>query len=184
MKRHSNKQLDGPASRRSVKIGRALLARVPRAVPAVTAAAIALTFSPEPAQARVSQKEPIDFRAGGAYGIVHYGDAGSRRYIQIYVHDTRADNRCAEIWADFRTRDKTDHRHMDPVRAIVCGAGRKAWSKRHHVLHQEDGGAVEGISWVDACWRTANRRGCARGIASTNGLVRRGDFDTIPLRGD
>lgn len=155
-----------------------------RSGPAVAAAAIALTLSPTPVSARMTWQDKVDFRNGGAYGIVHYGDAGSRRYIQIYVHDTRADNRCAEVWADFETVDKTDHRHIDPVRAIVCGNGRKAWSRKYYVKHQDDGGAVVGVNWIDACWRTARGRGCARDRASSNGYVRRGDFDTIPLRGD
>ena len=88
------------------------------------------------------------------------------------------------MWADFSTVDKTGHYHIDPVRAIVCGHGRKAWSRRFYVVHQDDGGAVNGVNWVDACWRSRNRRDCARGIADTNGYVRSGDFDTIPLRGD
>lgn len=142
-----------------------------------------LTLGVAPAHAEITWQTRIDFTGGGAYGIVHYGAVGGRRYLQIYVHDTRPDHRCAEIWADFATVGlRGRHRHEDPVRAIICGHGRKAWSERHYVPHTNARGRVTGVRWTDACWRTRRARDCKNGLADRNNAIASGDYKNLRVR--
>ena len=71
---------------------------------------------------------------------------------------------------------------MNPTRAIICGNGRRAWSRQFHVRYNDGEGVIRGIRWTDACWRTRNRRDCARERADNNSYVRRGEIENIPLR--
>lgn len=159
--------------------------RVSIALAAVLASSTALLLGSGSASAdRLLQQRRVDFARNGAYGIVHYGVANDgHHYLRIYVHDTRPDRRCAEVWADFLTEDLPGrHRHIDPTRAIICGNGRRAWSRQFHVRYNDGRGLIRGIRWVDACWRTRNGRDCARERADNNSYIRRGKMHNIPLR--
>jgi hypothetical protein len=47
----------------------------------------------------------------GVYGIGQYTQRGSGYNLQAYVHDTRRDGYCAEVWLDFTpTRTSTTGR--------------------------------------------------------------------------
>ena len=73
------------------------------ALATVLASSVALLFASGSASAdRLLQQRRVDFARNGAYGIVHYGVANDgHHYMQIYVHDTRPDRRCAEVWPTF-----------------------------------------------------------------------------------
>jgi hypothetical protein len=156
--------------------------RSTRGLFATLATVAGLTLAPAPADAEIRWQTRIS--GNGAYGIVHFGAVGNRRYIQIYVHDTQPDNRCAEIWADFATQGiQGRHRHENPVRAIICGHGRKGWSERYYIPYRTARGYVTGIRWVDACWRTQNARDCVREIADNNRAIAEGDdMETVRVR--
>lgn len=153
----------------------------PRRALVMLAAVAGLALGAAPAHAEITWQTRVS--GNGAYGIVHFGAVGGRRYIQIYVHDTRPDNRCAEIWADFATVGIAGrHRHEDPVRAIICGYGRKGWSDRHYVPHVDERGRVTGVRWVDACWRTRRARDCAYERADNNGSIARNRYRDLRVR--
>ncbi len=153
----------------------------PRRWLVLLAAVAGLALGAAPADAEILWQTRIS--GNGAYGIVHFGAVGGRRYVQIYVHDISPDHRCAEIWADFATVGIAgQHRHEDSARAIICGHGRKGWSRRHYVPHVNELGRVTGIRWVDACWRTRNARDCRNELADNNGYIRRGRYEDLRVR--
>lgn len=147
---------------------------------AMLAAAAGLTAAPAVARADIKAQQRISGK--GAYGIVHYGATGGRRYIQIYVHDTSPDNKCAEIWADFQTQNiGAKHRHIDPVRAIICGYNRQGWSERYYVAANDGNGVVTGLHWVDACWRSRNARDCVRETADNSSFIAHGNYKNLRI---
>lgn len=146
---------------------------------AMLAAAAGLAAAPAVARAEI---KPQIVAGNGAYGIVHFGIVGGQRYIQIYVHDTSPDNKCAEIWADFQTQNiGGKHRHLDPARAIICGYNRQGWSERYYVPANDGNGVVTGLHWVDACWRSRNARDCVHETADNSSFIAQGHYRTLRI---
>ncbi|MFL6142173.1 MAG: hypothetical protein ACJ72N_09965 [Labedaea sp.] len=67
--------------------------------------------------------------AAGVYGIGQYTQRGSGYDLQAYVHDTRADGYCAEVWLDFTT---DPHEHHGPLMTYACGNGSDGWGVTRH----------------------------------------------------
>jgi hypothetical protein len=143
---------------------------------ATTAGLWALAMLAQPAAAGIDDQARVEI--DGAYAIIHYGTEGRRKYLQIYVHDTKADGRCAEGWADFGTwppRGADGHHHINPVRAIACGYNKKGWSPRfRYAPSGKDWRGrpwrITGLARADACWRNRDVRDCKVGWPNVNGL--------------
>lgn len=65
----------------------------------------------------------------GAYGIGQYTQGGTGYTLRAYVHDTKKDGYCAEVWLDFTT---DPHEHHGPLMTYVCGAGADGWGATRH----------------------------------------------------
>jgi hypothetical protein len=65
----------------------------------------------------------------GAYGIGQYTQRGSGYDLQAYVHDTKRDGLCAEVWLDFTT---DPHQHHGPLMTYACGKGVDGWGATRH----------------------------------------------------
>ncbi|MEA2245395.1 MAG: hypothetical protein QOD24_4951 [Solirubrobacteraceae bacterium] len=65
----------------------------------------------------------------GVYGIGQYTQRGSGYDLQAYVHDTKSDGYCAEVWLDFTT---DPHEHHGPLMTYACGKGVKGWGATRH----------------------------------------------------
>jgi hypothetical protein len=131
------------------------------------------------AEARAGIDEQVVETMAGAYTIIHYGTDGRQKYLQLYVHDTKPDGRCAEAWADFETwppRGVDGHHHINPVRAIVCGYNRRGWSPRYYSAPGGRRWRVTGLGFTSACWRTRSARGC------NNPLPNPSRFKTYEIR--
>jgi hypothetical protein len=73
----------------------------------------------------------------GVYGIGHYTQSGTGYTLQAYVHDTKSDGYCAEVWLDFTT---DPHEHHGALMTYACGTGVDGWgatryatSKSHRI---------------------------------------------------
>jgi hypothetical protein len=151
----------------------------------ITGLCAALTLA-KPAAAGIDEQERV--ATDGAYAIIHYGTEGRRKkYLQIYVHDTKPDGRCAEGWADFDTwppPGEEGHEHIDPVRAIACGYNKRGWSPRYRYdaggkdWWEDTPWRITGLGAVDACWRSRDERDCEVGWPDRNWS----DFETYEIR--
>jgi hypothetical protein len=65
----------------------------------------------------------------GVYGIGQYTQRGGGYDLQAYVHDTKRDGYCAEIWLDFTT---DPHEHHGALMTYACGNGVDGWGATRH----------------------------------------------------
>lgn len=91
-------------------------------------ATLAIPILAQPASAAATHQQHA-MSATGVYGIGQYTQGGTGYTLQAYVHDTRKDGYCAEVWQDFTT---DPHEHHGPLMTYVCGAGADGWGATRH----------------------------------------------------
>jgi hypothetical protein len=95
----------------------------------VVGAAILAAVSTGQAASASPAHQQHTMSATGVYGIGQYTQRGSGYDLQAYVHDTRADGYCAEVWLDFTT---DPHEHHGPLMTYACGSGKQGWGVTRH----------------------------------------------------
>jgi hypothetical protein len=65
----------------------------------------------------------------GAYAIGQYTRNGTGYDLQAYVHDTKPDGYCAQVWLDFTT---FPHEHHGPLMTYACGNNVRGWGANRH----------------------------------------------------
>ncbi|WP_255953540.1 hypothetical protein [Streptomyces odontomachi] len=90
-------------------------------------AAFSVSVLTTPASAATHQQHTLS--TTGAYGIGQYTQSGTGYTLQAYVHDTKSDGYCAEVWQDFTT---DPHEHHGPLLTYACGTGVDGWGATRH----------------------------------------------------
>jgi hypothetical protein len=93
------------------------------------AAASVLAAAPLARSAGTAPHQQHTMSIAGAYGIGQYTQRGSGYNLQAYVHDTKRDGVCAEVWLDFTT---DPHQHHGPLMTYACGNGVDGWGATRH----------------------------------------------------
>jgi hypothetical protein len=88
-----------------------------------------LAAAPLAMSARTAPRQQHTMSVPGAYGIGQYTQRGSGYNLQAYVHDTKRDGACAEVWLDFTT---DPHEHHGPLMTYACGKGVDGWGATRH----------------------------------------------------
>ncbi|WP_019634671.1 hypothetical protein [Actinomadura atramentaria] len=104
----------------------------PGKVAIVLGAAAALVVTPPASSALASApRQQHTMSATGVYGIGLYAQQGTGYTLQAYVHDTKSDGYCAEVWLDFTT---DPHEHHGPLMTYACGTGVDGWGSTRHAV--------------------------------------------------
>jgi hypothetical protein len=97
---------------------------------AVAILGAAVLATPDSARtSAISPHQQHTMSGTGVYGIGQYTQRGSGYNLQAYVHDTRRDGYCAEVWLDFTT---DPHEHHGPLMTYACGKGVDGWGATRH----------------------------------------------------